>query len=106
MSEHKRGIWGMYCFNGLSEQQQHRVVEWGNLPFGYKPEGPCTRPAEVEITTIWDKTPGPRFYCRQCGAAYLMEGDPEGREQERIRLALEAVQHAMTVEEYERLIGW
>lgn len=106
MSDHQRGMYDMYCFNGLSPRQQKRLVEWGNLPWGYEPEGPCTRPAEVEVTTVWDKTPGPRFYCRQCAIEYLYEGDPAAREQERIRLALEGVQHVMTREEYDRLIGW
>ena len=36
--EHLRGWWGMCCFNGLSLEQQHRLVTWGNLPIGYEPQ--------------------------------------------------------------------
>ena len=68
---HQRGMWHMYCFNGLSADQQQRVVEWGNLEFGYVPEGDCMAGAEVEITTMHDRFPGPRFYCRSCAIAFL-----------------------------------
>ena len=61
----------MACFNGLSAEQQHRVVTHGNLEWGYKPEGTCPNGAEVEITTMYDKFPGPRFYCLDCGVGYL-----------------------------------
>ena len=66
-------MWGMHCFNGLSAAQQKQVVEQGYLEFGSKPEGECPRPAQIEVTTIWDKFPGPRFYCRGCAIKYLME---------------------------------
>ena len=36
-----RGWYGMACWNGLSADQQRRLLEWGNLPFGYTPEGDC-----------------------------------------------------------------
>lgn len=66
-----RGWWNMACFEGLSPLQQQRVVEHGNLPFGYQPAGKCTNGAEVEVTTMWDAMPGPRFYCRICAIKYL-----------------------------------
>ena len=66
-----RGYWSMHCFNGLSAEQQDRVVHWGNLPLGYQPEGSCERPAELEVTTMYDETPGPRFYCVPCAIAFL-----------------------------------
>jgi hypothetical protein len=69
----RRGWWGLPCFNGLSEAQQKRVVEVGNLEIGYQPEGPCLIGAEIEITTIWDEFPGPRFYCLSCGIEYLTQ---------------------------------
>lgn len=110
MSDHQRGMYGMYCFNGLSDRQKKRLVEWGNLEFGFKPDGPCTNPAEIEIITVWDVTPGPRMYCRRCAVEYIYQVDRDEasvrREQERIRLTLEATQHVMTQEEYERLTGW
>jgi hypothetical protein len=68
-----RGMYGLACWNGLSAAQQQRLIEWGNLPFGYEPEGRCLNGAEVEITTQWDKAPGPRFYCLQCAIGYLQE---------------------------------
>ena len=66
-----RGWWNMACFNGLNAEQQRRIIEWGNLPLGYKPTGECPNGAEVEITTMYDTKPGPRFYCLECGAKYL-----------------------------------
>ena len=63
----------MACFNGLSPAQQDRVVNVGNLPFGYRPEGDCPNPAELEITTMYDLMPGPRFYCLSCAVGYLAE---------------------------------
>ena len=65
------GLWGMSCFNGLSVEQQDRLVHWGNLPWGYVPEGSCPNVAEVEVTTMWDETPGPRFYCAGCAVEFL-----------------------------------
>jgi hypothetical protein len=67
-----RGLWGMHCFNALSPEQQRAVVEDGYLPFLWSPEGDgCNRGAEVEITTTFDKFPGPRFYCLPCAVKYL-----------------------------------
>lgn len=76
----RSGWYRLSCFNGLSGLQQQRVLEWGNLPFGYEAEGECSRGAEVAIEFADDPTPGPRFLCRQCAAEYLMsktdwEGD-------------------------------
>lgn len=66
------GFWGMACFNALGPLQQQRVVEHGNLPFGYEPDGGwCPNGAEVEVTTMWDRFPGPRFYCRSCAIDFL-----------------------------------
>lgn len=63
----------MYCWNALSKDQQHRLVTWGNLPMGYRPEGTeCQAGAEVEITTEADLAPGPRFYCLPCAIKYLV----------------------------------
>jgi hypothetical protein len=70
-SNPRRGWWNMPCFNGLSEAQQKQVVEEGYLEIGYQPEGQCLNGAEVEVTTMWDKFPGPRFYCRGCGIEFL-----------------------------------
>ena len=66
------GYWGMHCWNGLSEAQQRRLIEHGNLPLGYEPEGECPRGAELEITCRWDEAPGPRFYCLACAILYLL----------------------------------
>jgi len=63
----------MACWNGLSEDQQRRLIEHGNLPFGYQAEGWCSYGAEVEVTTMEDEAPGPRFYCLVCATAYLLE---------------------------------
>jgi hypothetical protein len=48
-----------------------RLLEHGNLEWGYEPEGECLNGAEVEITTQWDVAPGPRFYCTTCAIDYL-----------------------------------
>lgn len=67
-----RGWWGMACFNALSPAQQERLVTWGNLPIGYRPEGwTCLNGAEVAIEVEGDLAPGPRFYCRLCAIEYL-----------------------------------
>lgn len=66
-----RGWYGLPCWNGLSKGQQDRLLEIGNLPLGYKPDGMCPNGAEVEIQTIYDRAPGPRFYCAGCGAEFL-----------------------------------
>jgi hypothetical protein len=65
----------MPCWNGLSADQQRRLIEWGNLPLGFVPSGPCTSGAEVAIETEHDKAPGPRFYCRACAIEYLTAHD-------------------------------
>jgi len=66
-----RGWFDLPCWNGLSREQQRRLLEWGNLPFGYAEQGECARPAEVAIETPDDVAPGPRFYCRECAIEYL-----------------------------------
>ena len=72
-----RGWWNMRCFNGLSREQQHEVVFTGVLPWGSAPRGVCTSGAEVEITTMYDLMPGPRFYCVACAIEHLRTLDPE-----------------------------
>lgn len=66
-----RGWWNMHCWNGLSDRQQRRLINIGNLPIGYTAEGWCDRPAEVEVTTMYDEAPGPRFYCVPCAINFL-----------------------------------
>lgn len=61
----------MHCWNGLSAEQQDRLIHVGNLPIGYEPEGVCPNGAEVEVTTVWDEAPGPRFLCLACSVKYL-----------------------------------
>jgi len=74
----RRGWYEMACWNGLSEAQQTRLVEWGNLPIFSEPEGTCLNGAEVAIETQTDQAPGPRFYCLGCGIKFLQEqGDQE-----------------------------
>jgi hypothetical protein len=85
MTEHRRGWWNMACFNGLSAEQQERVVQWGNLPFGYEPEGTCPRPAEVAVETYVDEKPGPRFYCRWCALVHITDTLIEGAPDEELR---------------------
>lgn len=65
--------WDMSCWNGLSSDQQRRLLAAGNLPIGYRPEGECPNGAEVGIETEHDIAPGPRFYCRSCAIAFLSE---------------------------------
>lgn len=69
----RHGWWGMSCWNGLSDEQQHRLITVGNLPLGYRAEGRCPNGAEVQIETEHDEAPGPRFYCLDCGIQYLTE---------------------------------
>jgi hypothetical protein len=66
-----RGWWQMHCWNGLSEEQQTKLIEVGNLEIGYRARGTCERPAEVEVATMYDLAPGPRFYCVPCALAFL-----------------------------------
>jgi len=61
----------MPCWNGLSPDQQEFLRTEGYLPFGYHEEGECQRGAQVEVTTMWDEFPGPRFYCAPCASGYL-----------------------------------
>lgn len=61
----------MPCWNGLSAEQQHRLVTWGNLPINYQTGGPCPNGAEVAVETQWDEAPGPRFLCLDCALGYL-----------------------------------
>jgi len=73
----RKGWWGMACWNGLSSVQQSRLMTVGNLGWGYTPDGECPNGAEVEVTTVWDVAPGPRFYCRTCAITYLRLSAPE-----------------------------
>lgn len=68
-----RGWWNMACWNGLSHDQQRRLIEVGNLPIDYQPEGDCPNGAEVCIETMHDEASGPRFYCVPCAIAFLEE---------------------------------
>jgi hypothetical protein len=77
MAKHQRGLYGLTCFNGLSEDQQTRLVVHGNLPIGYHPKGECHNPAQCGIETEQDRAPGPRFYCYPCGVEYLAELEKE-----------------------------
>jgi hypothetical protein len=65
----------MCCWNGLSAEQQHRLLTWGNLPIDWPAAatGSCPNPAEVEVTTMWDVAPGPRFYCASCALKYMRQ---------------------------------
>jgi len=68
----ERGWYDLGCFNGLTGSDQRRVVYWGNLEIGYdRNGGRCHNPAEVEVTTVHDAMPGPRFYCLPCAIEYL-----------------------------------
>lgn len=83
--------WGMTCWNGLSADQQRRLIEVGNLPIDYRPEGECPNGAELCIETMHDKAPGPRFYCRPCAIVYL-----QAEVQERTMLPERAVDKEST----------
>lgn len=66
-------MYGMICFNALSPEQQEFLIVEGYLPWGWRPEGTaCDKPADVEVVTIWDRTPGPRYYCVSCAIGYLV----------------------------------
>ena len=75
MSRFGRGWWfDLACWNGLSPAQQRRLIEVGNLPILYHPEGgkdACHNGAEVAIELDHDEAPGPRFYCLDCAIGYL-----------------------------------
>lgn len=68
-----RGWWNMACWNGLSAAQHARLIEYGNLPIDYQPEGDCPNPASVAVETENDAAPGPRFYCGPCAIIYLLQ---------------------------------
>lgn len=61
----------MPCWNGLSAEQQSRLLEVGNLPFGFTPAGSCERGAACCVETESDAAPGPRFLCYPCAIEYL-----------------------------------
>jgi hypothetical protein len=61
----------MACWNALSDDQQHTLIDVGTLPIDYEAEGDCLNPATISIETRSDEAPGPRFYCRPCAIAYL-----------------------------------
>ena len=71
------GWLGLTCWNGLSPDQQQRLIEHGNLEIGYTPEGSGPNGAEVSIETAHDKAPGPRFYCWSCAMVHLLRS-PNG----------------------------
>jgi hypothetical protein len=69
----------MPCWNGLSAEQQDRLLTIGNLPITDNLSvnlGECPNGAELEITTMYDVAPGPRFYCRSCAARYVLDELP------------------------------
>jgi len=66
-----RGWYNMLCFNSLDGALQRRLVYYGNVPMGHAEDGRCHNPAEVEVTTVHDAMPGPRFYCLPCAIEYL-----------------------------------
>jgi hypothetical protein len=49
------------------------LIERGVLEFGsWIPAcDSCPNGAEVEVATMWDEAPGPRFYCRRCAVEFL-----------------------------------
>ena len=73
-------MYNMACWNALSNVQQQRLMEVGNLPWAYEPEyNECPNSASVEVTTVHDEAPGPRYYCVPCAIKYLQAlPQPEG----------------------------
>lgn len=69
-------MWGMHCWNGLSAEQAEFLRTEGYLPIFTAPQGECLSGAEVEVTTMYDKFPGPRFYCLPCAVEYLTQLTP------------------------------
>lgn len=61
----------MPCWNALSAEQQRRLIEWGNLPIGYREAAPDHDGATVAIELDGDVAPGPRFYCLDCALGFL-----------------------------------
>jgi hypothetical protein len=72
-----RGWWNMACWNGLSTEQQQRLIHVGNLEFGYEPTGDCPNPAQVAIEMERDAAPGPRFYCLPCAIEDLKSAEAD-----------------------------
>jgi hypothetical protein len=72
-AEPNRGWWNLTCFNGLSAEQQVRLISYGNLPLGYQPGGTCPNGANVAIESEVDAAPGPRFYCWDCALVYVQD---------------------------------
>jgi len=69
-----KGMYGMWCWNSLSNAQQLRLIHHGNLPIDFLPEGDvCDLPAQCGVETIEDQAPTARFYCYACAVAYLKE---------------------------------
>lgn len=96
----------MPCFNGLSDEQQKRVVEWGNLPFAYEPAGTlCENGAEVGVYLDTDEYPGPRYYCRNCAIDWIRRSAVEA-DLNRIRATIENWDGPMTRADYDRIMGW
>lgn len=72
MSMNPTGYWQMWCFNALSREQREQVVIQGYLDIGWQPEKvECAEAAELEVETVYDAMPGPRFYCIPCAIKYL-----------------------------------
>jgi hypothetical protein len=65
------GLWGMTCFNAMSEDHQKQLVVDGKFR-GYD-SWRCSNPAEIGIETDQDMNPGPRFYCRSCAIEFLLQ---------------------------------
>lgn len=76
-SDPGRGLWGMKCWNAMSVEHQNELVTNGKFR-GYH-AGTCNGPAETGIETDQDENPGPRFYCRPCGIAYLQSQQEDRR---------------------------
>jgi hypothetical protein len=77
-----RGWWNMACWNGLSTEQQDRLIDQGNLPWGYREAGRCPNGATVAIECDEDISPGPRFYCLACAIEYLQQQREEVKHDE------------------------
>lgn len=69
--------YGLWCWNGLSHEQQRKLIERGSLnafdPHDSVPQGGCKNLATVAIETVHDEAPGPRFYCMNCAIGHLIE---------------------------------
>ena len=74
-----RGFYNMACWNGLSADQQQRLIVHGNLEIGYQPAGDCPNGAELCIEIESDVAPGPRFLCLPCAQEYLATWKPNER---------------------------